>query len=57
MPGESSRDIKEEQKFSDKKNPSYNECLVDLQVDISDAEMLNPNAKCWEKETNDRIIA
>jgi hypothetical protein len=57
MPGESSRDIKEEQKFFRQKNPSYNECLVDLQVDISDAEMLNPNAKYWEKETNDRIIA
>jgi hypothetical protein len=44
--------------FPTKKNPFiYNECLVDLQVDISNAEMLNPNAKCWEKETNDRIIA
>ena len=43
--------------FPTKKPFIYNECLVDLQVDISDAEMLNPNAKCWEKGTNDRIIA
>lgn len=33
------------------------ECLVDLQVDISDAKMLNTNAKCWEKKTGDRAIA
>ena len=35
----------------------HNECLVDPQVDISDAKMLNTNTKCWKKEAFDRAIA
>jgi len=35
----------------------HNKCLVDLQFNISDAKMLNTNAKCWEKETSYRAIA
>jgi len=37
---------KEIENFSDKETPTiHNECLVDLQVDISDAKMLNTNCK------------
>lgn len=35
----------------------HNESFVDLQTDMSNAKMLNTNAKCWEEEIDDKKIA